>query len=307
MPALKLAARVKAYRLGAAVYLQDAEKVYAIEDFPDPELLSTFVAWLSQGVTEEAARARCQGDTQPLFDDLVVHLRQQGFLEENERAAPPSLLPTRQYPERVLNEIERERLAQSRLTLFGDCDSLADELRRLLAYHAIDIDKGSESMEPGAPSSPRLALFVKTSSVSEERVLAFNRQAFATGYPWLAADVSLGRYVSYGPLISPPEPPCYQCFCERRWINQDTVLRHAISRTQSIQQGTPVSYGWQHTLLAALLTHAIIAFFVGAKPLVYGHVVYVDLYKTEIWHEPLVRYPCCPVCGGSLTAASWQR
>ena len=46
---IKLVSRVKLYVLEGVFYLQDAEDIFAIEDFPDTELLRHFFAELTVG------------------------------------------------------------------------------------------------------------------------------------------------------------------------------------------------------------------------------------------------------------------
>jgi bacteriocin biosynthesis cyclodehydratase domain-containing protein len=310
MQKVKLATRVRVYQLDKAFYLQEAEKIYSLEEFPEPEQLRSWLTWLSQGIDVVEFDRQLSDKERQVFHDLLSHLREYGFLEEIGEIAekPKTPLASRQYPQRALTQEEKAELAQGRLWLCGNTPSdLHDELERQLGFHAVSVQ--AEANRPNGDltsSGAELTLLIKTPAMSEHEVLAFNRQAFAMKRKWLVVDLSLARYGAYGPLISPPDTPCYQCFCERRWINQDTVMHHALHHQDVIQESTQISYRWQYALMASLLVHEILGFFLQTNPVTYGHVVYVDFARLEIWQESLLRYPACPVCTGSSVAPSWH-
>ena len=91
----------------------------------------------------------------------------------------------------------------------------AAEVGRLLRQCGVEVRR-EDAISPGVD------LVVCAPSPAQLPVLGdWNRQALASGQPWLQVLPFDGRYASIGPLYLPDETCCFECFRLRRLANLD--------------------------------------------------------------------------------------
>ena len=159
---------------------------------------------------------------------------------------------------------------------------------------------GQDKCLQGADTGPRnkhLTIFLKSESSHEKDAVEFNKVAVKNGVNCLYVDLTIGGFGVVGPLVIPPETPCYDCFLERRLINGDSVAAHALSNAKVLKPGKVTLYPWQITLMSSLVCQEVITYFVKGFASSCRKIIHVDLSKMEIWRESLLRYPVCRVCG----------
>ena len=106
----------------------------------------------------------------------------------------------------------------------------AAEVGRLLRQSGVQVTR-----EDVISSGPDLVVCAPSPAQLPE-LRDWNRQALASGQPWLQVLPFDGRYASIGPLFVPGETCCFECFRLRRLANLDAGDELAVL------EATPASY-----------------------------------------------------------------
>jgi oxazoline/thiazoline synthase len=128
----------------------------------------------------------------------------------------------------------------------------------------------------------------------------YNRQALASGRPWLLVK-PVGCQLFVGPLFLPGKTGCWECLAERLRINRQ-VERYVHEQKGRVEpfcvarSYTPATLQIAWNLAAGEIAAWIVR---GESPLLEGKVQTLDLLSWKTLTHMLVRLPQCSTCGNS--------
>ena len=176
-----------------------------------------------------------------------------------------------------------QRLAASRVAVFGDDGSLARHLE------AMGIAIGAED--------PSLAAVV-CSDYLEERHDAVNRRHLASGVPWMPVRPK-GMQPLFGPVFRPAEGgPCWACLAYRLRSHREVhnFLRNMAGEDMAFRPGAaePAVLDALYGLIAAEIAKWLVL--EEAAP-IHEWAISVDTGRLASAHHRVMRRPQCPACG----------
>jgi bacteriocin biosynthesis cyclodehydratase domain-containing protein len=130
----------------------------------------------------------------------------------------------------------------------------------------------------------------------------WNRQALASGQPWLQVLPFDGRYASVGPLYLPNETCCFECFRLRRLANLD--VGDELASLEAVPAPYPAAPALQ-AVVAGIATTLALEWLV-----LRDHYVPAAFYGVELAEALTVslhhvhRVPRCPACSGLADVAA---
>ncbi|MCK4785714.1 MAG: TOMM precursor leader peptide-binding protein [Desulfobacteraceae bacterium] len=128
-----------------------------------------------------------------------------------------------------------------------------------------------------------------------------NRCCLEHRKPVLFADLSSGNHGVVGPLCVPGQSSCYSCYESRLTADTETYHEHADYEAFARVQSSPkCSFGRLKALepiVNSLIIVELISYLTGYRaPRTIDGTLIVDLFQTEIYHEPVLKMPGCGVC-----------
>jgi ribosomal protein S12 methylthiotransferase accessory factor len=132
---------------------------------------------------------------------------------------------------------------------------------------------------------------------------AINREALASGRPWMLAR-PVGNTVWLGPVFRPAQTACWSCLAQR--LRSNRQLEHYLERRKGRSEPVrlPISLlpSTVHAALHLTAQEVAKAVVLGGKYGLDGQVLTLDVLTLETQRHELVRRPQCPDCsdGASL-------
>lgn len=129
---------------------------------------------------------------------------------------------------------------------------------------------------------------------NDRHVAEWNRVAYHSRRPWLPISGFDGHVAVVGPLVVPPQTPCYECYRRRRAAH--SVLDEGYLDYQSVSPFRLTTTAFTHTLAAIAVTQLEVAAN-WRSPHVPGAVQTVSLHEGfHVDTEYVMRVPRCASC-----------
>ncbi|MBP2638073.1 MAG: hypothetical protein H6Q72_3980 [Firmicutes bacterium] len=145
---------------------------------------------------------------------------------------------------------------------------------------------------------------VVTDDVLREELSEYNRDALATGRPWLLIKPR-GLASWLGPLFRPGVSGCWQCLASRYRDNREaeSFISRLKPEAQPVRFATalPTTICMTYSMAASELAKWLV---LGKSPLIEGQLLTIDGESLEIQKHLLARLAACPVCGRQTQPAA---
>lgn len=286
-----LSPNVFVYKINDSIFIRADENVYELQDIKNINDTVLFIEQLEKGLYFDKYVEYISGEEKDNFLKLLNFLNDKGLLVKSNVEINSDYLSYKKYysDSDVLSQ-KIESLKKVTINIICENDKFKKHLFGCLGSNGFDL------LDEKTKGKQQLSIFAKDNSTGENELEEFNKLCFKNKTPWLLVDLSIGNYISVGPLIIPGKTACYNCYLERRIINSDILTIHSLSPRQVIKNGNVNYLPFQYDFIASIILDSIIRFFLQLPPLTQSCVIYADLQKFDIWKEMLLKYPKCPVC-----------
>ena len=148
---------------------------------------------------------------------------------------------------------------------------------------------------PGAFASASLSI-VAGDNLHMSANLPMADRVHAVGGSYLVHSQD-GHEALVGPLVSSNRQPCHRCLRERRRSHVGQSSVHQAMPAAAVDGNEPDSYLAAHVaVVAGLVAAEAVRFLAGAPPVTEGAVLISAFDRLEVWREPLLANPWCPIC-----------
>jgi ribosomal protein S12 methylthiotransferase accessory factor len=180
---------------------------------------------------------------------------------------------------------------------------LRDSLVSVTALGGVSVDPLIAALDQLGMSVGAAGTFgvVLTDDYLSQDLDTYNRQALATGQPWMLIK-PVGSVIWIGPIFQPGTTGCWECLAQRLKANRQ-VESFVLERTQRLYSLPTAPASLPATIQVALqlaATEAAKALVLGRDSQLHGAMISFNLLSLATYTHTLVRRPQCPACGTPL-------
>ncbi len=273
----KISPSIFVYRINDDIFIRDNEKIFEFKDIENIEQVIFFINKLTKGLDIISFKDGLGKKEKDNFLQIYDFLKKNNFLVECDCADCKEHGEIRKQPLKI------------KIT------SKDKNFSRIL--NNIALENGLSEIVETDMDDYDLLIFVKEKDTNEDVLKKINLESIKNHKIWLLVDLSIGNYASIGPLVRLGGNPCYECFVERKKINNDILTIHEDDKRVSIKEGVISFLPFQYSFVSSILTDYILNL---SKEeyvsLDFNSIIYIDLNNFKIWKESLLKYPNCSIC-----------